>query len=45
VGDAARLDVHRKRMVESCLAFLAIDRVESHPMSEYVFADDRAAER
>jgi hypothetical protein len=45
VGDAARLDAHRRRMVESCLAFLAIDRVESHPMSEYVFADDAAAGR
>ena len=41
VGDAERLAAHRRRMVESCLAFLAIDRVESHPMSEYVFADDR----
>jgi hypothetical protein len=27
----------RRRMIESCLAFLALDRVESHPMSEYVF--------
>jgi hypothetical protein len=24
-------------MIESCLAFLALDRVEAHPMSEYVF--------
>jgi hypothetical protein len=36
-GDPERLDAHRRRMVESCVAFLAIDRVESHPMSEYVF--------
>jgi hypothetical protein len=28
---------NRRRMIESCLAFLALDRVESHPMSEYVF--------
>jgi hypothetical protein len=36
-GSPARLDEHRRRMVQSCLAFLALDRVESHPMSEYVF--------
>jgi hypothetical protein len=32
-----RLEPHRRRMIESCLAFLALDRVESHPMGEYVF--------
>ncbi len=32
-----RLDENRRRMIESCMAFLALDRVESHPMSEYVF--------
>ena len=32
-----RLNENRRRMIESCLAFLALDRVESHPMSEYVF--------
>ena len=37
VGSPARLEEHRRRMIESCLAFLALDRVESHPMSEYVF--------
>jgi hypothetical protein len=36
-GSPERLERHRKRMVESCLAFLALDRVDSHPMSEYVF--------
>jgi hypothetical protein len=37
VGDAERLAENRGRMLESCVAFLALDRVESHPMSEYVF--------
>jgi hypothetical protein len=36
-GSPDKLERHRKRMMESCLAFLALDRVESHPMSEYVF--------
>jgi EthD domain-containing protein len=36
-GSPERLERHRRRMIESCLAFLALDRVESHPMSEYVF--------
>ena len=36
-GDRERLERNRRRMIESCLAFLALDRVESHPMSEYVF--------
>jgi EthD domain-containing protein len=36
-GSPERLEKNRKRMVESCLAFLALDRVESHPMSEYVY--------
>ena len=36
-GSDEKLDQNRKRMIESCLAFLAIDRVEAHPMSEYVF--------
>lgn len=36
-GDAERLAENRRRMIESCVAFLALDRVESHPMSEYVF--------
>ena len=37
VGSPARLEENRRRMMQSCLAFLALDRVESHPMSEYVF--------
>jgi hypothetical protein len=37
VGSPARLDENRRRMVQSCMAFLALDRVDSHPMSEYVF--------
>ena len=36
-GAPERLEVNRRRMIESCLAFLALDRVESHPMSEYVY--------
>jgi hypothetical protein len=36
-GSDEKLDRNRKRMIESCLAFLALDRVEAHPMSEYVF--------
>jgi hypothetical protein len=35
-GSDAALAANRKRMIESCLAFLALDRVEAHPMSEYV---------
>jgi hypothetical protein len=37
-GSDKRLNENRQRMIESCLAFLALDKVESHPMSEYVFA-------
>ena len=37
VGSPERLKHNRRRMMESCVAFLALDRVESHPMSEYVF--------
>jgi hypothetical protein len=33
-GSPARLEENRRRMMESCIAFLALDRVESHPMSE-----------
>jgi len=36
-GSPARFEANRRRMMESCLAFLALDRVDSHPMSEYVF--------
>ena len=38
-GSEERLRENRQRMIESCLAFLALDRVESHPMSEYVFGE------
>ncbi len=36
-GSPERLERHRRRMIESCVAFLALDRVDSHPMSEYAF--------
>jgi hypothetical protein len=36
-GEPERLERNRQRMIDSCLAFLALDRVDSHPMSEYVF--------
>ncbi|MGH0033089.1 MAG: hypothetical protein ACQGVC_25140 [Myxococcota bacterium] len=35
--DDAQLAKNRGWMIESCLAFLALDQVEGHPMSEYVF--------
>jgi hypothetical protein len=37
VGDEAKFRANSKRMVESCTSFLALDRVDSHPMSEYRF--------
>ena len=37
-GSDAVLEAHRKQMIESVLAFLELSKVESHPMSEYVFA-------
>jgi hypothetical protein len=36
-GSKERFQQHLQRMIASCSAFLAIDRVDSHPMSEYVF--------
>jgi hypothetical protein len=36
-GSKERYREHLQRMIQSCSAFLALDRVESHPMSEYVF--------
>ena len=36
-GDAARFKRNVGRMMESCMAFLALDRIESHPLSEYVY--------
>ena len=38
-GSPETLKRHVKRMVESCQAFLDLDRVESHPMSEYRFGE------
>ena len=35
-GSPERLERNRRRMMESCVAFLALDRIESHPMSEFV---------
>ena len=35
-GDAAKLRENVGKMVASCRAFLDLDRVESHPLSEYV---------
>ena len=37
VGDDEKFRRNLKAMVDSCNAFLAIDRVDSHPMSEYRF--------
>jgi len=36
-GDEERFKKNLKWMIESCAQFLAMDKVESHPMSEYVF--------
>lgn len=36
-GSEERFQKNRKWMIESCVAFLALDKVESHPMSEFVF--------
>ena len=36
IGDPAKLKRNLKRMLDTCQGFLAQDRVESHPMSEYV---------
>jgi hypothetical protein len=37
VDSETRFRENAKRMVDSCLAFLSIERVDSHPMSEYRF--------
>ena len=34
-GSQAKLEENMGRMIESVKAFLDIDRVESHPLSEY----------
>jgi hypothetical protein len=36
-GSEERFRRNRQWMIESCVAFLDLERVESHPMSEYVF--------
>lgn len=35
-GSLERCKENMRRMLESCQAFLALDRIESHPMSEYI---------
>ncbi|MCR9097321.1 MAG: EthD domain-containing protein [bacterium] len=37
VGDDAKYQDHLKQMVDSCNAFLDMQKVDSHPMSEYRF--------
>ena len=37
VGDPAKFRKHLKLMMDSCNAFLSIEKVDSHPMSEYRF--------
>jgi hypothetical protein len=37
-GDPAKLRRHQERMFRAVERFLALDRIESHPMSEYDFA-------
>lgn len=32
-----RFKANSKRMIESCLSFLSLENVDSHPMSEYRF--------
>ena len=38
VGDPAKLRANQQRMFRAVQGFLALERVESHPMSEYDFA-------
>jgi hypothetical protein len=37
VGDEAKFRRHLQAMMDSCRAFLSIEKVDSHPMSEYRF--------
>ncbi|NRA01165.1 MAG: EthD domain-containing protein [Myxococcales bacterium] len=37
VGSAERLEANARRMLDSCRAFLDLQKVDSHPMSEYQF--------
>ena len=43
-GSPETLKRNLKRMLESCQAFLDLDRVESHPMSEYRLGEVRLGE-
>ena len=36
-GSQQKLEANLGRMIASCQAFLDLDRVESHPFSEYLF--------
>jgi hypothetical protein len=36
-GSVERLAAHQKRMFEAVQQFIALDEIECHPMSEYVF--------
>lgn len=38
-GDPEKMKANMARMIESCQAFLDLDRVESHPLSEYRITD------
>jgi len=38
VGDPAQLRSNQERMLRAVESFLALDRIESHPMSEYDFS-------
>ena len=40
VGDEEKYRKNLQRMMDSCNAFLSIERVDSHPMSEYRFYSD-----
>lgn len=37
VGDEPKYQANLKRMIDSCQAFLSMEKVDSHPMSEYRF--------
>ena len=37
VGDEEKYQANLERMIESCRAFLSLEKVDSHPMSEYRF--------
>lgn len=43
VGSPEKLKENQQRMIESCGKFIDFDRIESHPMSTYVFGPATAA--